>query len=56
MLQGVPQKETLLEDTWQYYYFKASSEKDLYIVLSPIIGDADLFVKMANDTESSLEN
>ena len=54
MIDGVPQKDTLAKGKWKYYYMKSTSEKDVYAVLVPSIGNPNLYIKIDPDDDTSL--
>jgi hypothetical protein len=55
LLDGVPQKETLKDGMKQFYYFKASKEKDIQVVLVPTLGNTDLYISIILETDVVIE-
>jgi len=49
LINGVPQKDQAKASSWNYYYFVATSSKDLYMTLIPSSGNPNLYVKVYSD-------
>ena len=56
VVNGVPQKDTIDEETWKFYYFRTSKDKDVYAVLVPFYGDPDLYIWVESDVNKNKED